>query len=84
MAPLTKGQGQIEVHDLVREMRSEIRKFDSSYVNKMQGEDGSSVVWESFKKRGEISRSTKIFIGLLVYTTFHFTKLILGGESLFG
>ncbi|GFS39810.1 HXXXD-type acyl-transferase family protein [Actinidia rufa] len=59
VAPTTKGQGQIELRDLVREMRSEIRRFDSSYVSKMQGEDGSSVVSESFRKRDEIYFETQ-------------------------
>ncbi|GFZ03823.1 HXXXD-type acyl-transferase family protein [Actinidia rufa] len=48
VAPITKGQGQIEVHDLVREMRSEITKFDSSYVRKMQADFGwGKPVWMS-------------------------------------
>ena len=84
MAPTTKGQGQIELHDLVREMRSEIRRFDGSYVSKMQGEEGSSVVRNHSEREAKSTRNTKTSTGSLVYTTFHFTKLILGEENLFG
>ncbi|XP_059658974.1 stemmadenine O-acetyltransferase-like [Cornus florida] len=54
VAPTT--ESEIELHDLVCQIRNEKRKFDGNYVMKMQGEEGSLLVFESFEKRCELSQ----------------------------
>ncbi|KAK2981613.1 hypothetical protein RJ640_012895 [Escallonia rubra] len=59
VTPTSSVEGEIMLHDLVGEMRKEIRKFGSDYVSKMQGEDGTVVVCESFKERGMLCSKYK-------------------------
>lgn len=51
MAP---GSDQIGLHDLVKEIRKSIKKFDREHVGKMQGESGFPPIFESLKQIVEL------------------------------
>lgn len=51
MAP---GSDKIGLHDLVKEIRKSIKKFDGEHVGKMQGESGFPLIFESLKQIVEL------------------------------
>ncbi|KDP30966.1 hypothetical protein JCGZ_11342 [Jatropha curcas] len=49
------GSSKIEIQDLVYQVRNALKKFDTDYVKKLQGENGSLVLEETLKQITELA-----------------------------